>query len=103
VTRVTDRDRDLLDEQQDSLIARAQERTPEQSDRSDSVLIPVHAICSTIPPAVVSSRKIDTWRRRKQDAVKIPLTKYAVDELAISEFEAGTYEGTGIPEGGSDV
>src|ERR1019366_9990239 len=51
----------------------ARDRTPSPSDRSDSVLIPVHAPSSAILPSVVSFLKIDASRRRKQDGVKISL------------------------------
>ena len=50
------------------------DRTPLQSDRSDSAQKPVHATSSTTPPSVVSSHKIDASRRRKQEGVKIALT-----------------------------
>src|SRR5580658_4617167 len=45
------------------------------SDRSDSALTPVRATSSTIPPCAVSSLKIHASRWRKQDGVKIALTK----------------------------
>ena len=54
----------------------AQDRAPSPSDRSDSVLIPVHATSSAILPSVVSFLKIDGSRRRKLDGVKIWLTTF---------------------------